>query len=772
MSGIGPNHKSRLSRRSFLKNSAAVASAAAFQRIACFGAATSVAGDESAAYPFSIDQDRLHGAPDFSWLNHPLTGADRLQVQKGHFYRIGDQGVLLNGGEHRNIHLYGVTLFFGKTVSDASLAPKIAKRLRRLGVNLARIPSGYFVDKEKPFPTLDDAGVARFRQWVDALKAEGIYLDLILHNTGYTFKPTRDGLPALSTSPEEIPLASKIFIFYPRLVELQVEYARKLLTAIALKNDPGLALVEIFNEGSLLRAWQTGDVDRYLAGEYEAEFARQWNQYLKSRYGETAALRAAWNPGAAELNGLAAGESLEAANVSLVRAKDNLTTSEPRLNDFLEFLLSRDKAYWDMHRQAVHETLDPLVPVSATQMWYGGLLNLDAQHDMDYFDLHFYEDHPSFPGRDWDLSNWRIRDSSAIGGGLKYCLDCAATRVAGAPFTISEYNQPWPNSYNAEIDPTMAVFGAFQDWDSLVHFCYSAANQEEPQPIPRGMSLSGNWEQFANLGQSALAFRSGAIQAGKQPLEIAETKDTRLKMARMKKSHPMAGWLHQNTGYDETIALIHPVGLVRAEDRPAAPPLPPAGSSPYTSDTGEMTYHMKKLFLAHAPQAAGVFGFLGVGNKVSAGAIDLELAPGARGFVTLFLTALDHKPLHESRHMLLSLPGYTYGTQPGSDPPRPQKMVHYDSQDDWWTLEKAPHPPGKPPGIGTDAVPPAWLERVESFLTLRTAIRKLKVFPLDGAGERLTALGGNDVQKIKGGLKIHLHADGQPKSPWFEFAAS
>jgi hypothetical protein len=57
-------------------------------------------------------------------------------------------------------------------------------------------------------------------------------------------------------------------------------------------------------------------------------------------------------------------------------------------------------------------------------------------------------------------------------------------------------------------------------------------------------------------------------------------------------------------------------------------------------------------------------------------------------------------------------------------------------------------------------------------MTLRTAIRKLKVFPLDGAGERLTPLAKNDVQEIKGGLKIHLQADGQPKSPWFEFATS
>jgi hypothetical protein len=748
-----------------------VTGAAAFEHIFCFGAPPAPAGEEPAAYPFNIDQNNLHGAPDFSWMNHPLTAADRLHVQNGHFCRIGDNAAAGTGTDAR-VELFGVTLFFGKTVSDVSLAPKIGKRLRRLGVNLVRIPSGYFVDKEKPFPTLDDAAVARFRVWLDALKTEGIYLDLILHNTGYTFKPTRDGVPPLATNPEEIPFASKIFIFYPGLVELQVEYARELLAAIGLKSDAGLALVEIFNEGSLVRAWQTGDVDRYLAGAYEAELVRQWNQYLQDRYRETAALRAAWNSGAVELHGLTAGESLEAANVSLVRAKDNLTTSEPRLNDFLEFLLSRDKAYWDANRQAVHETLDPLVPVSATQMWYGGLLNLDGQRDMDYFDLHFYEDHPNFPGRDWDLSNWRIRNSSAIGGGLKYCLDCAATRVAGAPFTLSEYNQPWPNSYGAEIDPTMAVFGAFQDWDSLMHFCYSAANEEEAQPIPRGMNLSGNWAQFSNLGQAAWAFRSGAIQAGKQPWEIAETKDTRLKMARMKKSHPMAGWLHENTGYDETIALVHPVGLVRAEDRPNAPPLPPVGSSPYTSDTGEMTYYMNKLFLVHAPQAAGVFGFLGTGNKISTGAIDLELAPSARGFVTLFLTSLDHRPLPESHHMLLSLPGYIYGTQPGSHPPRPQKLVHYDSQDDWWTLEKAPHPPGKAPGIGTDAVPPAWLERVECFLTLRTAIRKLDVFPLGGSGERLSPLAMGDVQKIKGGLKIHLHADGQAKSPWFEFAAA
>jgi hypothetical protein len=34
-------------------------------------------------YPFGFDQDALHGAPDFSSLNHTLTAADRVFVRAG-----------------------------------------------------------------------------------------------------------------------------------------------------------------------------------------------------------------------------------------------------------------------------------------------------------------------------------------------------------------------------------------------------------------------------------------------------------------------------------------------------------------------------------------------------------------------------------------------------------------------------------------------------------------------------------------------------------------
>ena len=47
------------------------------------------AAGEERLYRFSIDQDRLAGAPDFSALNHPISAADRVFVKNGHFYTVG-----------------------------------------------------------------------------------------------------------------------------------------------------------------------------------------------------------------------------------------------------------------------------------------------------------------------------------------------------------------------------------------------------------------------------------------------------------------------------------------------------------------------------------------------------------------------------------------------------------------------------------------------------------------------------------------------------------
>ena len=41
---------------------------------------------EERFYQFAVDQDRLAGAADFSFLNRPLTPADRLFVRSAHLF--------------------------------------------------------------------------------------------------------------------------------------------------------------------------------------------------------------------------------------------------------------------------------------------------------------------------------------------------------------------------------------------------------------------------------------------------------------------------------------------------------------------------------------------------------------------------------------------------------------------------------------------------------------------------------------------------------------
>ena len=673
-------------------------------------------------YQVSIDQDKLGGAADFSFLNHPLTPADRLFVRDGHFYRVGAD-LKPNTSDDQRVRLFGVNLAFGANFPEESDAPRIAKRLRRLGVNLVRC---HHMDSSPdrdpananslltadPYPTLNPISVVRLRRFLDALAAEGIYINLNLH-VGYQFRPAVDRVPAL----DEFPKQSKpLHIFYPRMVDLQLDYTRKVIRALKLKDDPVLAMVEIDNESSLLESWQRGNLDKYAHGDYAAELEKQWRAFPR-------------------------------AEGPLVRAADAAT--DGRADRYLLFLADRDRSYLKRMLGAVRETTDALVPVAGTQMGYGGLLNLDSHADLDYQDNHFYIDHYAFPHTAWDARDWRIRDTSSVATGLAAFLNMAAARESGRPYTVSEYNQPWPNRQAAEIDPTLAAFAAFQDWDSIMHFAYSHARRWD-NTVPGGFDINGDWTKFPNLGQSAWLFRAGAVQAAETEVRIAVTPEWQLKAGRERKLGNIAAMLP-----DARIALVHRVGLTKGSAKAAHEVAPP-----YRSDTGELIYDAeRKLYILQAAKAAGVFGYAGQA-KVAAGAIEVQLAPSARGFATILVTALDDKPIPASARLLISTPGYTLAHE--------QKLVNYPGAGDWWTISPEPGS-DKPSGNRNGGAAPVWMERVESTMTLHSTARKLSVFPLDGRGERLSPVAG--VKHAKDTFVIPLQADGQTLAPWYEVAA-
>ena len=89
-------------------------------------------------------------------------------------------------------------------------------------------------------------------------------------------------------------------------------------------------------------------------------------------------------------------------------------------------------------------------------------------------DAHAYWDHPEFPHRAWDPRDWQIHNTPMVDAAESATLwSLAGIRVAGKPFTVTEYNHPAPNDYQAETVPMIATYAAMQDWDAVFLFAYS-----------------------------------------------------------------------------------------------------------------------------------------------------------------------------------------------------------------------------------------------------------------------------------------------------------
>ncbi len=459
--------------------------------------------------------------------------------------------------------------------------------------------------------------------------------------------------------------------------------------------------------------------------------------------------------------GLLDDETLEAANVALVFPGDGVTQS--RLDDFLLFLADRDRAYHHSLLAAIRETTDPLVPVAGTQMGFGGLMLIDAHRGLDYADEHFYVDHYNFPNVSWDSRDWRFRDTSSVGGGLSTYLNVAAKRVGQQPYTVSEFNQPFPNTYAAESDPTLAAFGAFQDWDSIMHFAYEHGRNWDTG-VPSGFNLNVDQTKLPGAGQSAWLFRSGAIEAGREAVDLPVPEARRIEATRERRNSSVSTFLNERYGYEPFAAFEKRVQLRPDLDGPLPDAAMKRGSYPLVSDTGQLSYDPgTRRFVIQSEKAAGVIGFVGT-DTILAGAVELKLSASARGFTATLVTPLDGEPVAKSRRLLVSHPGYTLRTQPGSNPERPQRIVKYPGTTDWFTLEAEPGS-AKPSGNLNGGNAPIWMERIEATLTLRTGAKSIRVWPLNGRGERQGAV---DASSIEGGFVIPLQVEGQFLSPWFE----
>src|SRR5690606_30664674 len=147
-------------------------------------------------------------------------------------------------------------------------------------------------------------------------------------------------------------------------------------------------------------------------------------------------------------------------------------------------------------------------------------VDLAVQAQLDYVDNHAYWDHPQFPTAAWSSTDWRIDNVPMVrhdAGGVIARL-VAGVPFAGKPFTVSEYNHPFPNAYQTEGPLFLAAYGAFHGLDGLMFFEYNGGASWTDDRIDGFFSLHRNTAMMALMPSLARAFRDGLVAPAAQTL--------------------------------------------------------------------------------------------------------------------------------------------------------------------------------------------------------------------------------------------------------------
>ncbi|MDO4629569.1 MAG: carbohydrate binding domain-containing protein [Planctomycetia bacterium] len=175
--------------------------------------------------------------------------------------------------------------------------------------------------------------------------------------------------------------------------------------------------------------------------------------------------------------GIGADEKIEDGTVRVAkRFHDFQRCSAEMRSDFTQFTLDLEAKYFQYMYDFVKKELGCQRPVAGTQLTYGSAY---PQARMDYVDIHDYWNHPNFPSGAWSGTDWYVRNTALVnvmgsGGTL---AGTAAMRVLGKPYTVSEYNHPYPNFYFAEGYPSIAAIAGFQDWSAIMLFDWAHSPQ-------------------------------------------------------------------------------------------------------------------------------------------------------------------------------------------------------------------------------------------------------------------------------------------------------
>jgi hypothetical protein len=481
--------------------------------------------DQSEWYPFYFPAKMDPNSPANIGklvLDPPAGKHGFVKVKDGHFYfEDGTRG-----------KFWGTNLCFEANFPNKKQAEMLVDRMAFFGFNAVRLhhmdfffePQGIFKDISPAYkdPKLKKTGVLSEKQLdrldylIYLLKQRGIYVDMnLLVSRHFT---QADGVE----DAEKLAMAAKpVSMFDPKLIELQKQYAKDLLThyntcaKLRYCDDPTIALIEITNENSILNHWKTNTLNGSSSGNkknaipqnYTKQLDKLWNEWLRTKYGTDRNIKKAWFSGT---------RPSSAPNINVTNFQRPLyasLSSYPKQlrSDIEAFYAGLQGSYFEQMISFLRNDIGVNIPITGIGGYsHGGNFNegdLISQESCDFIDIHSYWDHPRFPNpanrRAFELYNHSIlgnRHLGILGYSLQrqrplliktelsdtnsifnnFYLGKVAQLTTSKPFTISEWNHCFPNPYAYETPPLLGATARKFSWDALFQFAFSHELQDTP----------------------------------------------------------------------------------------------------------------------------------------------------------------------------------------------------------------------------------------------------------------------------------------------------
>ncbi|MBM3473854.1 MAG: hypothetical protein FJX75_11345 [Armatimonadetes bacterium] len=441
------------------------------------------------------------------------------------------------------------------------------------------------------------------------------------------------------------------------------------------------------------------------------------------------------------IGGLPPEETLEQATISRPRHGDITGRSRPCGRDYVAFLLDLETEYWTGIHDYLKRDLGVKQPITGTQMGYTPPQTHSA---MEYIDAHAYWHHPWFPGRPWDPNDWWVTNTPMTDSAGGQLTGLANRRVAGKPYTVSEYNHPAPNTYGSEAFILLAAYGGLQDWDGIYQFAYNHSDQWEVHKISSFFDLKSHITQLVTLPAAAALFRRGDVEAARELTTACTSPETIIDRGVL---NPAVGGFVTAYGVDDRTSLSHRVavsvgdGATRVQG-PTQPVGPEAGI--YASDTRQLLWRYTqrgtgKVVIDAARSKALVGAVTGATHKLG----DVTIAVGAtrQNWAAVTVTAMDGKDFGSPGRLLVTATGYF--ENPGWG---------WETQGDRVTVRSK---------WGDE---PSMAEGIPATITLPVAASKVKAYALDGSGQRGAELA------VSGGDQAVVEIGPACKTLWYEVA--